>query len=60
MKKIVKIKIDDNSLNIIKETQEERKERIRQSGNAYHIRIIPNKKKEYKRKSKYNGEVEEC
>lgn len=54
-KKIIKIKI--NPLNIVKETQEERKERVRQSGNSYHTRIVPNKKKEYKRKSKY-GEKE--
>ena len=52
MKKTIKIKVDP--LNVVKETQEERKERVRQSGNAYHTRIVPNKKNTYKRKSKYN------
>ena len=58
VKKIIKIKVDP--LNVVKETPEKRRERVKQSSNSYHTRIVPNKKSVYKRKSKYKKVLEEC
>jgi hypothetical protein len=51
MKKKIKI----NPLDLLKETPEQRKERVRQSGNAYHTRIVESKKK-YNRQKYKKGE----
>lgn len=42
-------------LDLIKETPEQRKERVRQSGNAYRTRIVESKKK-YNRQKYKKGE----
>lgn len=54
MKKTINIEMDTNVLNITKETEEQRKERIR--CNWTYTRIIPNKKK-YNRK-KFNKNID--
>lgn len=54
MKKSIKIEVGANVLNITKETEEQRKERIR--CNWTYTRIIPNKKK-YNRK-KFNKNID--
>lgn len=43
MKKRIIVKI--NPLDLIKETPEQRKQRVQASGNAYHSRIVESKKK---------------
>ena len=43
MKKKIKIKVPP--IDILKETSEERKERVRNSGNSMITRVVPNKRK---------------
>lgn len=54
MKKTINIEMNTNALNITKETEEQRKERIR--CNWTYTRVIPNKKK-YNRK-KFNKNID--
>ena len=44
-----------NPLQLIKETPEQRKERVRQSGSCYHTRVVESKKK-YNRQKYKKGE----
>lgn len=45
--KRINIKINQSKLDLIKETKEQRTERIK--NNFTYTRVVPNKKKEYKR-----------
>ena len=43
-------------LDLIKETPEQRKQRVRESGNSYRTRVVENKKKKYNRQKYKKGE----
>ena len=58
MKTKIKIKGKQNSLNLIKETKEERKERIKYASTMV-TRVVPNKTKLYSRKKKYKQGYED-
>ena len=51
-----KVGVEINPLNLIKETPEQRKQRVRESGNAYRTRIVEDKKKKYNRQKFKKGE----
>ena len=48
----MKTKLIINPLNLIKETPEQRKERVRESGSAYRTRIVESKKRYNRKKFK--------
>lgn len=58
MKSNIKIKSKQNSLNLIKETEEDRKERIKYSSTMF-TKIIPDKIKIYSRKQKHKENYED-
>lgn len=53
--KVVKIKRD--VLNIVKETPEQRKERVKNSKNHLVTKVVPDKKKQYNRQKFKRGEL---
>lgn len=58
MKSNIKIKIKQNNLDLIKETKEERKERIKYASTMV-TKVVPNKTKLYNRKKKYKQRYED-
>ena len=58
MKSNINIKLEQNKLDLIKETQEDRKERIKYSSTMF-TKVIPNKSKLYSRKRKYKENYED-
>lgn len=51
-----KVGVEINPLDIIKETPEQRKQRVRESGSAYRTRVVEDKKKKYNRQKYKKGE----
>lgn len=57
MKKKRKSKpLEISILDLIKETPEQRKQRVRESGNSYRTRVVEDKKKKYNRQKFKKGE----
>lgn len=52
-----KIKIKQNSLDLIKETKEERKERIKYASSMF-TKVIPDKNKVHSRKQKHKNQYD--
>jgi hypothetical protein len=55
MKKKRKVGVKINPLDLIKETPEQRKQRVRESGNAYRTKVVESKK-QYNRQQYKKGE----
>lgn len=58
MKSTIKIKIEQNKLDLIKETKEDRKERIKYASTMI-TKVIPDKNKLYSRKRKHRENYED-
>ena len=58
MKSNIKIKLKKDNLDLIKETKEDRKERIKYASTMF-TKVIPDKNKLYSRKSKHKENYED-
>ena len=58
MKSSIKVKLEQNKLDLIKETKEDRKERIKYASTMF-TKVIPDRSKIYSRKRKHKENYED-